>query len=223
MEQPTGLDNLAGENAVMIASETLIPFFAIVITLLLTPGPAVMFVITRSVQFGYHAGLMATVGLCLGGFVHVLLSVIGVSAIIAASPQLFNAVKFTGAAYLVYLGIKAMKQPRLVEENAGGVKRGCFKDGFIISILNPKTALFFLAFLPQFVNSKSGPVSLQLIVLGGIYVGLALLTDSLYALAASSSRRFIHANPALLSSLPFVSGIIYVGLGATLLFLGARS
>ncbi|HEX9942515.1 MAG TPA: LysE family translocator [Thermoanaerobaculia bacterium] len=201
----------------MPESTALIAFVAAALALLITPGPAVVFVVTRSVQLGRKAGVLATLGLTAGGLVHVVASVAGLSAILAASASLFTAVKLIGAGYLIYLGVKTlMGASEPVSPQAEPVRASrLFVDGFVVNVFNPKPALFFLAFLPQFVSPAAGPVQSQLLILGLVFVTLALFTDGAYALAASSMRQWFAQNPRFWRAQRYASGTVYLGLGIT--------
>jgi threonine/homoserine/homoserine lactone efflux protein len=191
-------------------------FTGAALVLLLGPGPAVLFVVTRSVQLGRRAGLLATLGLSVGGLVHVVAAVVGLSAIVAASAELFTALKLLGAGYLIYLGIKTLAGPAEPAPEADAPPTAgsrLFLDGLVVNVLNPKPALFFLAFLPQFVTRGGAPVEMQLAVLGLLLVGLGLVTDSAYALLAGSARRFLTGRPRIWRARRVVSGTIYLGLG----------
>jgi len=194
----------------------LLAFVGAALVLLLSPGPAVLFVVTRSVQLGRRAGLLATLGLSVGGLVHVVAAVVGLSALVAASAELFTALKLIGAGYLIYLGVKTLLGPEVpapdaeVEPTAGS---RLFLDGLIVNVFNPKPALFFLAFLPQFVTPGGAPAPVQLTVLGLLLVGLGLVTDSTYALLAGSARRVLARRPRIWRAQKVVSGTVYLGLG----------
>jgi threonine/homoserine/homoserine lactone efflux protein len=199
-------------------AQALALFSLAALALLVTPGPAVLFVVTRSVRQGRAAGLVSTLGLGAGGLVHVLAATVGLSALLASSAAAFTAVKLLGAAYLLYLGVRALLSREEPTAAAGDGNRGrrhgrLFLDGFLVNALNPKAALFFLAFLPQFVDPAGAPVELQLSVLGLVYVGLALLTDGLYALAAGSLRGWLAARPSTRRLQRWLTAAVYVGLG----------
>lgn len=204
----------------------LLAFTGAALVLLLSPGPAVLFVVTRSVQLGRRAGFLAILGLSVGGLVHVVAAVVGLSAVVAASAELFTALKLLGAAYLVYLGIKTLAGQGEPERSADAPPKArsrLFLDGLIVNVFNPKPALFFLAFLPQFVTPGGAPVQLQLAVLGLVFIALGLGTDSVYALLAGSARRFLIGSPRIWRAQRVVSGTIYLGLGLTAALTGRRA
>jgi threonine/homoserine/homoserine lactone efflux protein len=186
------------------------------LVLLLTPGPAVLYIVTRSVDQGRRAGLVSVAGVHVGTLAHILAAAAGISALLAASATAFGIVKYLGAAYLVYIGVRRLLDRRSVTAAAPGEPkrlRRAFLDGVIVNVLNPKTGLFFLAFLPQFVTVSRGHVGEQIVWLGVVFVLLGAITDSLYALTAGSAARWLRGKPAFLSSERWVSGGLYIGLG----------
>lgn len=195
---------------------TLIGFIAASLVVLLIPGPGIFYVVARSMSQGYRAGFASAVGLSAGALVHVLAAIAGLSAILAASATAFTIVKIAGAGYLIYLGLRILLSKHPVA-NVSPTERSSsnrlFVDGVFISVLNPKIALFFLAFLPQFVNPELGSITRQILILGLIYVALALITDGSYALLAGRLRKSISPQ-AIMGPLPRrLSGFAYLGLG----------
>lgn len=191
-------------------------FVVAVVVLTVTPGPAVLYIVTRSVSQGRAAGVASCLGVAIGGLVHVLGAALGMSALLATSALAFNVVKFGGAAYLVWLGIRKLthsSEARILVKTEAHSLLGAFRDGIVVNVLNPKTAIFFLAFLPQFVAPSRGAVSVQLTVLGGLFVVIALCTDTIWSLVASGARRWLGRHPRFVSSERYVSGSIYLGLG----------
>jgi threonine/homoserine/homoserine lactone efflux protein len=188
-------------------------FAAASVALLLVPGPAVLYIVTQSAEQGRSAGLASVAGIHIGTLVHVLAAALGLSALILASAVAFNAVKFAGAAYLVYLGVrKLLERPAPAEtEPRRAPLRTVFVRGTVVNVLNPKTALFFLAFLPQFVSPDRGAVWSQVVVLGLVFVALGLVSDSAYALAGSAVGSLLRRRRTAARR---ASGTIYVGLGA---------
>jgi threonine/homoserine/homoserine lactone efflux protein len=160
--------------------------------------------------------LVSAAGLSAGAFVHVVAATVGLSALLLASAAAFGVVKLLGAAYLIYLGVRAVmsRQPNVdVETPAPRSLRRLFADGVVVSVLNPKVAVFFLAFLPHFADPLRGSVATQMFVLGVLYCLLALCTDGAYALLAGRLRRWIRG-PMASGPLPrYASGVVYVGLG----------
>jgi threonine/homoserine/homoserine lactone efflux protein len=187
------------------------------IALLLVPGPAVLYVVTQSAEQGRSAGLASVAGIHIGTFVHIVAAAAGLSALIVASAVAFSAVKFAGAAYLVYLGIrKLLERPAAGEAEARRAPlRHVFVRGTVVNVLNPKTALFFLAFLPQFVDPDRGAVWSQVVVLGLVFVLLGLVSDSLYALGGDAVGSLLRRRATAMRR---ISGTIYVALGAVAAF-----
>nr|MCH9674743.1 LysE family translocator [Gammaproteobacteria bacterium] len=175
-----------------------------------------LYVVTRSATQGRRAGLVSAMGLSAGALVHVLAASAGLSALLLTSAIAFSAVKMLGAAYLVYLGLKALfGQAQLVTEGNPTPRAlsRLFTDGIIVSVLNPKIAVFLLAFLPQFVDPENGAVASQVLLLGLLYVALALITDSGYALLASGVRHRLSAT-VVDSPIPrYLGGTVFIGLG----------
>jgi threonine/homoserine/homoserine lactone efflux protein len=191
-------------------------FVVAALLLLVTPGPAVLYIVARSIDQGRQAGLVSMLGVHVGTLVHVAAAAAGLSAVLAASATAFTVVKYLGAAYLIYLGLRRLLV-RTPVAGQGPIRsprlRRAFFDGVIVNILNPKTALFFLAFLPQFVDVSRGHVGAQILALGGIFVALGLLTDGGYALTAGTAAQWLRGHPRFLASERWVSGGMYIGLG----------
>jgi threonine/homoserine/homoserine lactone efflux protein len=183
------------------------------LALLVIPGPAVLYVVVQSAENGRRVGLASVAGIHLGTLVHVTAAAAGLSALIVASAFAFSAVKYAGAAYLVYLGVRRLGRDAALTVDRGRESlRRAFARGAVVNVLNPKTALFFLAFLPQFVDPDRGAVWSQALVLGLVFVGLGFVSDSLYALAAGSAANLLRRRRGLMR---YGSGFVYIGLGAT--------
>jgi threonine/homoserine/homoserine lactone efflux protein len=184
------------------------------LALLAIPGPAVLYIVVQSADQGRRVGLASVAGVHLGTLVHVAAASAGLSAVIVASSVAFSAVKYAGAAYLIYLGVRKLldrdAQTRL--ERTREPLRRAFVRGTIVNAFNPKTALFFLAFLPQFVAPDRGGVWSQALVLGFVFVGLGLVTDSLYALAAGTVAGLLRRKR---DAVRYGSAIVFIALGAT--------
>ena len=196
-------------------------FVLAALLLLLTPGPAVLYIVTRSIDQGRRAGLVSMLGVHVGTLVHVGAAAAGLSAVLAASALAFSAVKLLGAAYLVYLGVRRLlERPGPAADGALRERRlrRAFLDGVVVNVLNPKTALFFLAFLPQFVDVSRGMVGAQVLVLGLIFVALGLITDGSYALTAGTAAGWLRGHPRFLASERWISGVMYIGLGVAAAF-----
>ena len=193
-------------------SHSLALFALAALALLLVPGPAVLYVVAQSVDQGRAAGFVSVAGLHLGTLVHTAAAAIGLSALIVSSAVAFSVVKYAGAAYLVYLGVRRFLE-RGSPEDVSPRRQPLghlFWRGTVVNVLNPKTALFFFAFLPQFVDPDATVWS-QVVVFGLVFVALGLGSDGLYALTASSLGRWLRRRPSLLR---YGSGSVYVGLGA---------
>lgn len=196
-------------------------YLAAAFVLAVTPGPGIFYVAARTLAGGRAEGVASSFGTGLGGMVHVLAGSLGVSAIVLTSAELFTALKLIGAAYLVWLGIRTIQTAR--QEASAGLEGGAaappigprraFREGVLVEALNPKTAAFFLAFVPQFVDPTGGQVALQFVVLGFMSVALNTLTDVVVAIAASGIRDGATARPALIRRLRLASGAAMVALG----------
>jgi threonine/homoserine/homoserine lactone efflux protein len=191
-------------------------FVAAALVLLVTPGPAVLYIVTRSLDQGRRAGLVSVLGVHLGTLVHIAAAAAGLSALLATSATAFGVVKYLGAAYLVVLGVRRLLDrtpPAARDHDDGRRLRRALVDGIVVNVLNPKTALFFLAFLPQFVDVSRADVGVQILGLGLIFVVLGLVTDGLYAVSAGAAAQWLRGNPRFLASERWVAGTMYVGLG----------
>jgi len=209
------------------APHTVALFAAAALALLLIPGPAVLYIVTRSVTQGRRAGFVSVLGIHAGTLVHVAAAAFGLSAILVRSSTAFHFVKYAGAAYLIFLGIRRLVTP-VPPANGGDVlevvpNRQLFVNGAVVNILNPKTALFFLAFLPQFVDPDRGSVSLQVVVFGALFVAIGLCSDSTYALLASRFGSWLRTSRSFRHGQRYVAGGIYVGLGVTAALAGSRT
>ncbi|HWN21979.1 MAG TPA: LysE family translocator [Gaiellaceae bacterium] len=201
----------------MPSSGTLALFSLAALALIVVPGPAVLYIVAQSIDGGRVAGLLSALGVAVGGLVHATAAAIGLSAVLLSSATAFTVVKLAGAAYLIGLGLYTLF---VRKEDAGNEVRRerrlrrSFVQGVVVNVLNPKTALFFIAFLPQFVDRDAGSVAAQLLVLGLVFVALAVVSDSLWALAAGSAASRLRSSPRFLAARRYVSGSVFVGLGA---------
>jgi threonine/homoserine/homoserine lactone efflux protein len=197
---------------------TLAVFAAAALALIVVPGPAVLYVVAQSIDRGRLAGVVSALGVATGGLVHVAAATIGLSSLLVSSASAFTAVKLAGAAYLIGLGLVTLL--RRPEEPRPDVPRPPrrlsrrYWQGVVVNVLNPKTALFFLAFLPQFVEPGHGSAAAQLAVLGLVFVVLAVASDCLWALAAGSASARLRDSRRFLAVQRYVSGSVFVGLGA---------
>ena len=195
-------------------------FFAAALLLAVTPGPGIFYVAARTLAGGRAEGVASSFGTGLGGLVHVAAGALGVSAVVLASAELFTALKLAGAAYLVWLGVRAVLAARREALDLGGGApvmgvRRAFREGVLVEALNPKTAAFFLAFIPQFVD-PAGSVATQFVVLGGVSVALNTAADVVVAFLAGRIRDGAGARPGLVRRLREVSGAGMVALGVGL-------
>lgn len=183
------------------------------------PGPATLLTVARATSSGTKAGIATGVGIAAGDLIHTFMAIVGISAIIAASAMLFSIIKYVGAAYLVYLGIRAILERTPIDLAAGAPPVSAakaFRQAIVAEVLNPKTALFFLAFLPQFVVSKNGSVALQLTVLGVLFVLLGLVSTVVFAVCAGRLGAFLRRNSTVLKWQGKIVGGIYCALGVRL-------
>jgi threonine/homoserine/homoserine lactone efflux protein len=193
-------------------------FVAASVVLLLTPGPAVLYIVARSVEQGRVAGLVSVLGIHLGTIVHITAAAVGLSALIVSSALAFAVVKYLGAAYLIWIGIRTFMamgpDPQAPEVPAEPLRR-VFRDGFVVNLFNPKTAIFFLAFLPQFVDPARGALHWQILILGLTFMALGILSDGMFALAAGAARNFLRRNRRFLRFQRWFAGTSFIGLGVT--------
>ena len=198
-------------------------FLSAALVLLIVPGPAVLYIFARSVEQGRRAGFVSILGIHVATLVHVAAAALGLSALLASSALAFSIVKYAGAAYLIWLGLKKIFG-RAEPVGAISVKPHghwrLFRDGFVVNLLNPKTALFFLAFLPQFVEVERGHVAMQVAFLGILFAVLGSITDGCYALAAGTMGIWLKGSRGYLKAERYVSGVLFIGLGLTAAFAG---
>lgn len=195
---------------------TLLVFLGASLVLLVTPGPAVFYIVARSIDQGKVAGIVSTLGVAAGSCVHIVAAALGISALIASSAVAFNVIKLVGAVYLIYLGVRKFLVPDPVETNVTVARRRLreiFVQGVIVNVFNPKTALFFLAFLPQFIDVGKGHVALQMILLGMIFALLGILSDGTYAVAAGSFGRWLKGHAGVLRAQRYFAGSVFITLG----------
>ena len=196
---------------------TLAVFCAAALALLVVPGPAVLYIVASSIDGGRRAGLASMLGIQAGALVHVTAAAVGLSGLIAASALAFDTVKYLGAAYLVAIGLWTLLRggsPTDAEEPREPTRyRRRFAQGVVVQVLNPKTALFFLAFLPQFVDRSAGHVGLQMLFLGLVFVGLAVVSDGTWALVAGTASDRLRGHLGFARAQRYVSGTVFVGLG----------
>lgn len=204
----------------MIPSGSAIALFCLAsIALAVVPGPAVTYIVTQSIDKGRSAGLFSALGVASGGLVHVAAATVGLSALIASSATAFTTVKLVGAVYLVVVGIRRILSRDedaevLIEPTP---HRRLYLQGVVVNVFNPKTALFFLAFLPQFVSRSDGPVWSQTLVFGLLYIALGLLSDSTYAFIGARAGGWLRRRTAVRRRGRYIEGGVLIGLGITAL------
>lgn len=204
---------------------TILLFSAAALALLLTPGPAVMYIVARSIDQGRAAGVVSALGVGVGTMFHVGAAALGISALLVSSALAFGVVKYLGAAYLIYLGIRKLREPvaeTAVADPPAASLRRIFSQGVVVNLLNPKTALFFFAFLPQFADPARGSVALQMGLLGLLFVLLGIVSDSLYALLAGTVGGWLRGNLRFLRAQRTFAGTVYIVLGVATAFSGHR-
>jgi threonine/homoserine/homoserine lactone efflux protein len=194
---------------------TLLLFAGASLALLAVPGPAVIYVVTRSLDQGRTAGIVSVLGVETGTFAYALAAAAGLTGLIAASATGFTIVKYAGAAYLVYLGVRKLLERSEPQDALSRGRSRLFLKGVLVQLLNPKIAIFFLAFLPQFADSSSGPVAVQILVLGTIFTLLAVLSDGAYVLLAGAVGGWLRTGRRARGWLAKLSGGVYIGLGVS--------
>jgi threonine/homoserine/homoserine lactone efflux protein len=209
----------------MPSPEVFAAFAAASLALLIVPGPSVLYIVTRSMDQGRAAGLVSVLGIHTGSIVHVAAAALGLSAILASSALSFGIVKYAGAAYLIWLGIRAIRDRG--EERPGGTGREhsltrIYAQGVVVNVLNPKTALFFLAFLPQFIDVSKGSVPFQAVILGATFILLGFLSDGTYALVSARVSRAMATRRRTGAARRWLPGLTLIGLGVVSAVTGRR-
>jgi threonine/homoserine/homoserine lactone efflux protein len=211
---------------VIVEPGTLAVFALAALALLAVPGPAVIYIVTRSIHQGRASGLASVLGIHVGTLVHLAFATLGLSAILASSATAFTAVKLLGAAYLIVVGLRTLlgraDEDETDPQQPPRRRRRDFAEGVVVNVLNPKTALFFLAFLPQFVDPDHGHAWLQILVLGLTFMLLGLVTDSMWALAAGSAGKTLRKSRRWATAQRYVSGSVFVGLGVVTALTGSH-
>ena len=210
----------------MFETSALLIFVTAAISLLIIPGPAVTFIIARTVEHGRTAGFVSELGILVASLMHTLLAALGLSAILLQSALAFTVVKYAGAAYLVFMGIQSLRSTAVASDpqniEAASLST-IFRQGFIVNLFNPKGALFFFAFLPQFVTPEGGNPTIQIVALGLIFIGLALISDSTYVLIAGAVRNRLAGNLKIAKFQKNFAGVIYIVLGLSTALTGNKS
>jgi threonine/homoserine/homoserine lactone efflux protein len=211
-------------TALLPAGPLLAAFVAASFVLAVTPGPGVLYIVTRSIAQGRRSGLASVAGVALGNLGNAIGASIGLAALFAISSFAFTVVKYAGALYLIYLGIQAIRAPGAAATSDATEARSLsriFRDGFVVALLNPKTAMFFAAFLPQFIKDPTAPLAAS-ILLGALFVIIAASTDTIYAVTASAIAPALTRAAALQAAGRYLSGGVFIGLGVLAALGGAR-
>ena len=208
----------------MVPAPNLLAFTLAALVLIAVPGPSVLFVIGRTLALGRRGGLLSVLGNAGGELLQIAAVALGVGAVLAQSALLFSAVKFAGAAYLIYLGIQAIrhrgKGPTAADPPRPASTSRILREGFIVGATNPKSLIFFVAVLPQFVDYSAGAIPWQLATLGALFLVIALASDSGWALIAGTARRWFASSPRRIAALGTTGGAMMIGLGGTLVLAG---
>ena len=210
----------------LIAPSSLLLFMTGAIVLLMIPGPAVLYILSRSIGQGRPAGFVSAMGIAVGSLFHVAAATLGLSALLVSSASAFQVVKYAGAAYLIYLGIRTLRSsdnPLLQPSSEQRSLRNVFGQGVLVNLLNPKTALFFLAFLPQFVDPARGHATLQILELGVLFALMGWMSDSVWALLAGTFAAHIRGNARIRRVERNVSGGALIALGLASAFSGSKA
>lgn len=211
----------------MLPTAHLLAFTLTALALIVVPGPSVLFTVSRALALGRMAGVATVAGNTIGVYVQVVAVAFGIGALVERSVMVFTIVKLGGAAYLIFLGIQAIRHRQKLAEMLGSrienksVAR-VMADGFVVGIGNPKAIVFFAAVLPQFVDRPAGQVPQQMLLLGAIFAGIALLSDSGWALVAGSARAWFGRSPRRLELIGGTGGLVMIGIGATLAVSGRK-
>jgi RhtB (resistance to homoserine/threonine) family protein len=199
-------------------------FFSAALAINVSPGPDLLYILSKTIAGGRKVGVASSLGVCAGAMVHVFAAALGLSAILATSAMAFSVVKYAGAAYLIYLGIRAFRSKGAIFDGIDVQKEKttpwqAFKQGALVDILNPKVAIFFMAFLPQFVRPELGHTTAQIIILGGLVIAVAIVVEFVFVMAAARTTRFFRRNRRASLWLDRILGSVLIGLGLRLAFL----
>ncbi|MDQ3748636.1 MAG: LysE family translocator [Acidobacteriota bacterium] len=204
---------------------TLSLFITAALILVFIPGPNTLYIVARSVQQGRTAGIVSSLGVQAGTLFHIAAAAFGLSSLLLSSALAFNVVKYAGAAYLIYLGIKTLLAKEAVEQTEQIQNKSLgqiFRQGVFVNLLNPKSALFFFAFLPQFVDVDKDSITTQILFLGLVLMALGFLSDTIYALLAGSVGNVMRGNLRFLRAQRYFAGSVYIGLGAATALTGTN-
>ena len=205
---------------------SLLLFVTGAVVLLVIPGPAVFYIVGRSIDQGLRAGVISALGIATGALVHVTAAALGLSALLVSSATAFGVVKYLGAAYLIYLGLqKLYRGDSFAKSDAPEPAkfRRIFRQGVVVSVLNPKEALFFFAFLPQFVDYSKGSITAQILFLGLLFICMGVTSDTLWALSAGTLAQHLKRNTRWLKVQRYVSGGMLISLGVATAFAGSNT
>jgi threonine/homoserine/homoserine lactone efflux protein len=196
-------------------------FLSAAIAINITPGPAMVYILSRTIAQGRKIGIASSLGVCSGSLVHIFAAAFGLSAILATSAMSFSIVKYVGAAYLIYLGIRALKSKRISFDNPVNLQEHstfwkAFRQGVLIDILNPKVAIFFMAFLPQFVRPELGHAPGQILILGFLVILIGMVIESVLVLTAARTTIFFRNNSQFFTLLDRILGSMLICLGIRL-------
>jgi len=211
----------------VVDSHALASFSVAAFILIVVPGPSVLFVVSRGVALGRRAAVVTALGNAVGIYLQVVAVALGVGAVIERSVALLSAIRLLGAAYLVYLGVQALRHRRTLASvlDAGAAapeRRGLALEGFVVGVSNPKWIVFFTAILPQFIDPSGAPVALQMLALGGIAVAIAVVSDSVWGMVAGTARSWLARSPRRLEALGGAGGLTMIGLGVRLAATGRK-
>jgi threonine/homoserine/homoserine lactone efflux protein len=211
----------------MLPTGHLLAFALVSFALIVVPGPNVLFVVSRSLMLGRAAGVGTAVGGQIGVYTQVALVAFGVGTLVERSMALFTAIKLAGAAYLIYLGVQAVRHRRSLRDALDGdieakSMRRIVRDGVAVGLSNPKSIVFFAAVLPQFVNRSSGHVPVQMLLLGTVFITIAVLSDSAWALVAGTVRGWLARSPRRLELIGGTGGLVMIGIGVSLALTGRK-
>jgi threonine/homoserine/homoserine lactone efflux protein len=211
----------------VVDSHALVSFGIAAFVLIVVPGPSVLFVVSRGVALGRRAAVVTAMGNAVGIYLQVVAVALGVGAVIERSVVLLGAIRLLGAAYLVYLGVQAVRHRRALASvldlgAAAPERRSLALEGFVVGVSNPKWIVFFTAILPQFIDPAGAPVALQMLALGAIAVAIAIVSDSVWGMLAGTARSWLARSPRRLEALGGVGGLTMIGLGVRLAATGRK-
>jgi threonine/homoserine/homoserine lactone efflux protein len=211
----------------VVDSHALASFSVAAFILIVVPGPSVLFVVSRGVALGRRAAVVTAIGNAVGIYLQVVAVALGVGAVIERSVMVLSAIRLLGAAYLVYLGVQAVRHRRALASvldvgAAAPERRSLALEGFLVGVSNPKWIVFFTAILPQFIDPGGAPVPLQMVALGAIAVAIAVVSDSTWGMAAGTARTWLARSPRRLEALGGVGGLTMIGLGVRLAATGRK-